>query len=234
VPAELAASISDEALVAAAHLIRRFHDATTGSALAGEHETVCHHDLSPCNFVFRNNSPVAISDFDAAAPGNRPDDLGYALFLWLNLGTDGPKPREQARRISIFCTAYGIAPDSQIIVAIIQAVVNNIERLKREGRHGDVEWWSAQLDWLRRTRRRLDSPPGRPRVATRNRPAPHPERALEPTAGRCHDPSMIDELRAAADALNRGDPGPFAQLIADECEWRGVPHGHLWWKRTPS
>jgi tRNA A-37 threonylcarbamoyl transferase component Bud32 len=159
VPAELDAAISDEALVAAAHLIRRFHDATSGSPIAGKHETVCHHDLSPCNFVFRNNRPIAIIDFDAAAPGNRLDDLGYALFLWLNLGTDGPKPSEQGRRISLFCTAYGVAADSQIITATIQAVVNNIERLKRERRHGDVEWWSAQLDWLRRHRRQLDSPP---------------------------------------------------------------------------
>lgn len=47
-------------------------------------------------------------------------------------------------------------------------------------------------------------------------------------------PAVIDELRAAAEALNRGDPGPFAALIADDCEWRGVPNGHLWWKRTPS
>jgi ketosteroid isomerase-like protein len=45
---------------------------------------------------------------------------------------------------------------------------------------------------------------------------------------------VIDELRAAAEALNRGDPGPFAALIADDCEWRGVSDGHLWWKRTPS
>ena len=42
VPAELDAELSDEALVEAARLIRRFHDATAGSALAGEHETVCH------------------------------------------------------------------------------------------------------------------------------------------------------------------------------------------------
>ena len=46
--------------------------------------------------------------------------------------------------------------------------------------------------------------------------------------------AVIDQLRAAADALSRGDPGPFAELIADECEWRGVPRGHLWWKRAPS
>ncbi len=45
---------------------------------------------------------------------------------------------------------------------------------------------------------------------------------------------MIDQLRAAAEALNQGDPEPFAALIADENEWRGVSHGHLWWKRTPA
>ncbi len=45
---------------------------------------------------------------------------------------------------------------------------------------------------------------------------------------------MIDQLRAAAEALNGGDPGPFAALLAPEAEWRGVPFGHLWWKQTPS
>lgn len=45
---------------------------------------------------------------------------------------------------------------------------------------------------------------------------------------------MIEHLRAAADALNQGDPEPFVVLLADGAEWRGVPHGHLWWKRTPS
>ena len=45
---------------------------------------------------------------------------------------------------------------------------------------------------------------------------------------------MIDRLREAAAALNRGDPGPFVALIADENEWRGVAHGHLWWKHTPT
>ena len=45
---------------------------------------------------------------------------------------------------------------------------------------------------------------------------------------------MIDQLREAAAALNRGDPGPFVALIADENEWRGVADGHLWWKHTPT
>jgi hypothetical protein len=45
---------------------------------------------------------------------------------------------------------------------------------------------------------------------------------------------VIEQLREAAEALNRGDPEPFVSLIAAENEWRGVCHGRLWWKRTPS
>jgi ketosteroid isomerase-like protein len=45
---------------------------------------------------------------------------------------------------------------------------------------------------------------------------------------------MIDQLRAAAEALNAGDPAPFVSLLADDAEWRGVPSGHLWWKHAPS
>ena len=44
----------------------------------------------------------------------------------------------------------------------------------------------------------------------------------------------IESLTAAAEALSRGDPEPLAALFADDAEWRGVAHGHLWWKRTPS
>ena len=56
--------------------------------------------------------------------------LGYALFLWLNLGTDGPSLREQARRIRLFCSTYGTdASEGEVIEATIDAVAANIERL---------------------------------------------------------------------------------------------------------
>ena len=48
------------------------------------------------------------------------------------------------------------------------------------------------------------------------------------------DVDVIKELRVAADALNEGDPRPFAALMADDSEWRGVQRGHLWWKSTPA
>lgn len=45
---------------------------------------------------------------------------------------------------------------------------------------------------------------------------------------------MIDRLQAAVEALNAGDPEPFAALFADDAEWRGVSNGFLWWRHTPS
>ncbi len=46
--------------------------------------------------------------------------------------------------------------------------------------------------------------------------------------------SVVEQLQAATEALNAGDPGPFASLMAEGSEWRGVANGHLWWKRTPA
>jgi hypothetical protein len=148
VPDELDANFSDATLVAAARLIRRFHDATAGSPLAGACEVICHGDLSPCNAVFRAGVPVALIDFDNAGPGKRLDDLGYALFLWLNIGIDGPAPAVQARRLGVFCEAYGVPAVAGIVAAISSAVAVNIERLRKAGRGADVEWWQAQLDWV--------------------------------------------------------------------------------------
>lgn len=150
VPPDLDPTIPDETLVAAATLIRRYHDATASSEIAASHEVVCHNDLSPCNFVFRDQRPVAIIDFDAAAPGERLDDLGYAIFLWLNLGTDGPDPSEQSRRIKVFCRAYGIEPTTDVVRAVIAAVAKNTRQLRDSGRMSDAEWWETQHDWLAR------------------------------------------------------------------------------------
>lgn len=155
VPPDLDPAIPDETLAAAARLIRRFHDATAGSALARGQEVVCHNDLSPCNFVFRAGAPVGIIDFDAAAPGERLQDLGTALFLWLNLGTDGPQLTEQARRIELFCRAYGVQANQEVIEAIIAAVSANVEQLRAENRVSDAEWWQEQLDWLKQRRGEL-------------------------------------------------------------------------------
>src|SRR3712207_6979320 len=55
-------SPSDAKLANATRLIRRFHDATAGSALAAGAEIVAHNELGPHNTVFVGDEPVARSE----------------------------------------------------------------------------------------------------------------------------------------------------------------------------
>jgi len=65
----------------AALILRRLHDATRGSRLA-PNGVVCHNDPGPNNFVFCEDAPVALIDFDLAMPGDPLEDLGYMAWSW--------------------------------------------------------------------------------------------------------------------------------------------------------
>jgi Ser/Thr protein kinase RdoA (MazF antagonist) len=152
VPAELGWH-NDEVLVAAAQLIRKFHDATVG--LLGHQagaprrlEVVCHNDLSPCNCVFRAGIPIALIDFDTAAPGTRLMDLGYAAWLWLDLGDSDIDiaPEEQRRRLQLFIAAYG---DEISVSSIKEAIVYRQELLAAEGEYSAR---TAMAQWARHCR----------------------------------------------------------------------------------
>jgi Ser/Thr protein kinase RdoA (MazF antagonist) len=71
---------TDDQIVEAGRLLRRFHDATRGSPLVSGASVVCHHDVGPNNVVFQNGRPFAFIDFDMAAPGPALDDVGYMAW----------------------------------------------------------------------------------------------------------------------------------------------------------
>lgn len=120
VPAELGA-FPDAATSAAARLLRVLHDVTVRTSLRGAAEVVCHGDPGPCNAVFRGGLPVAFIDFDAAHPGARRDDVGYAAWLWLDLGNADLDPGLQGRRLAAFVQAYGALPSADAVPAVLDA-----------------------------------------------------------------------------------------------------------------
>ena len=73
--------------------------------------TVCHNDLSPCNYVFQEGRPVGIIDWDAAAFGHPLDDLAYALWLWLDLGNEEYSYATVRQRMGVMLDAYGVAAE---------------------------------------------------------------------------------------------------------------------------
>jgi phosphotransferase family enzyme len=154
VPAELE-PFSNEQLDAAARLLRSLHDATVDCALGGADEIVCHGDPSPCNCVFVDGVPRALIDFDAAHSGSRAEDLGYAAWLWLDIGNRELAPEEQGRRLASFVSAYDPRMEADPVELVVQAQVRFSEKLN--GPPGNREWARACLAWTRRHRAHLQA-----------------------------------------------------------------------------
>jgi Ser/Thr protein kinase RdoA (MazF antagonist) len=151
---------ADDTLVEAARLLRRFHDATAGTALAGAHEVVCHNDPSPCNYVFIAERPAALIDFDHAASGDRMRDVAYAGWLWtLSADTDAPPVAEQARQLRVIADSYGLHATSSLLDAVLHrqeenrnaalARTHSPDPAVAEYARASAAWQHEQMDWLR-------------------------------------------------------------------------------------
>jgi hypothetical protein len=126
---------SDEAIIATARLLRRYHDATvdftpTDNATwayrypdPARHEVICHNDFAPYNFVYKDGIPIAVVDFDLVGPGPRLKDVAYAAYWTVPLSFHSVDQKEYAaadaqqgsRRLHLFCKTYGIPADSDLL-----------------------------------------------------------------------------------------------------------------------
>jgi hypothetical protein len=137
---------SDEQVHRAARLLRRLHDVTQESVLRDPYEVVCHGDPSPCNCVFVDDLPVGFIDFDAARPGNRRDDVGYAAWMWLEIGNDELEARAQGRRLVDFFLAYGALDPAGAVHAVLDA---QTELAQRKGTPSETKRWAETCrDWV--------------------------------------------------------------------------------------
>src|ERR671915_679537 len=148
----------DDVLVHLGALVRAYHDAAATFSWAGREwqlggrqpvETVCHNDLSPWNTVFRSGVPVALIDWESAAPGPRGWDLGYAAWRWVPLWHE-EKCRaaglptsiaDKARRFRLLLDAYGVEPDVGIVRTGIERMrqfLGHLWKLVAEGAEWEV------------------------------------------------------------------------------------------------
>ena len=131
-PIPLPDSVFDEAhLIGAARLLRRYHDSVAHFVppadakwrLVGPepHEIICHNDWSPWNALFREGKMAVTLDWDLAGPGPRLFDIGNAAYSWAPLISGAsavPDIAERARRLRIFCDAYGLSDRTGLIDAL--------------------------------------------------------------------------------------------------------------------
>ncbi|MEU6192734.1 phosphotransferase [Streptomyces sp. NPDC047061] len=122
-PGQPASVASDESLGAVARLVREFHDLTAGTRLAGDHEVVCHNDLSPRNTVYRPAGgalrPAAFIDWDLAAPGARIHDIAHVCWQYLGLGPAVTDVDEASRRMRLIADTYGLSDRQRLVATVL-------------------------------------------------------------------------------------------------------------------
>ena len=150
----------DEVLVHLGALLRGYHDAAATFPWAGRSwcyearepvETICHNEVFPSNTVFRNGVPVALIDWDTAAPGPRAWDLGWVAWRWVPFCRD-EKCRaiglpsgvaDKARRFRLLLDAYGIERDLSIVHAGIDRARQMLEHQLEFAARGSA--WEVEL-----------------------------------------------------------------------------------------
>ena len=148
---------TDATLAAVARLIRAFHDASAGFAppagacwqrLPGAPEgaeVICHNDLAPYNTVYARGVPIALIDWDYAAPGPRAWDLAHAAWRHIPLATDTPVELA-ARRLALFCDAYGLRDRTGLVELIArrqQALHDTIRERAAAGDPAFAAMWDT-------------------------------------------------------------------------------------------
>jgi Ser/Thr protein kinase RdoA (MazF antagonist) len=106
-------------------------------------EVICHGDFAPYNCVFDEGKLVGVIDFDHAHPGPRLWDIAYAIYRFAP--TTAPSNMEgfgacadQARRVRLFCEAYGLLDRSQVVTTLIQRVQFMADMLLAGAAQGDA------------------------------------------------------------------------------------------------
>lgn len=135
---------SDEPLIAAAGLLRRYHDAVADFASpddaewcfsypdSARHEVICHNDFAPYNFVYQSGIPRAVIDFDLAGPGPRLRDIAYAVYWMTPLSFNSADQIAYAeadlaagcRRLRLFCETYGIIADNMLFDMVSEVLAH--------------------------------------------------------------------------------------------------------------
>jgi phosphotransferase family enzyme len=160
----------DETVWEIGTLLRAMHDAQAGfghslhatwQRMVGAPptgEVVCHNDLFWPNVVFRDGHPIALIDWDLAAPAPRLHDLASAANFWVALRPDdqceawGLPIDDRGQRLRILCDGYGLVAEDRVALLAAVAAKTRIGiatyRLwgRDERRPGWREMWDRDQD----------------------------------------------------------------------------------------
>jgi Phosphotransferase enzyme family len=134
----------DDVIAELGALLRRMHDAQKGFVSPpdaawhrwplgpGRGEIVCHNDVFPPNVIFRDGLPVALVDWDMAAPMPPLYDVASAANHWAPLAHRARAERfglsndRAGERLRILCDGYGLAREARAALLDVVAHRNRM------------------------------------------------------------------------------------------------------------
>jgi hypothetical protein len=178
-------ALTDRVLVEVARLLRDFHDVVAAfdpgchrwplpAAESFGEPLISHNDPNLDNVIFQDGRPVALIDFDLAAPGSRAWDVAHAARLWAPLrreqDIDDERRGHALRRFRLFVDAYGMAPQDRALM--IEAICAGHETIYGwiadravAGHPAFAEYWEGEggararrtREWYARSRSELQA-----------------------------------------------------------------------------
>jgi hypothetical protein len=144
-------------------------------AIPGD-EVICHNDVLGHNFVVRDGLPVALIDWELAAPGRRLTDVAAAAVWWTPLRPDDAARRyglptdRRVERLRLLADGYGLDTRERYeLLDVVLLMLRGWHEAYRvlgavERREPWAERWDggrgelilAGLAWVEENRRELD------------------------------------------------------------------------------
>jgi len=166
-------------------LLRRVHDSSRRwrppadaiwSVPFSSGEVICHGDPQPANFAWSQGRAVGLFDWDAARPGNRLEDVAYALLWMVPVGTDAAELErrgfssvpDRRARAEAFLDGYGWPREIDVVeVALARHLqaIDEVEFLGSQGNDPHAGWvadgwperWRSGLGKMRALSRGFNS-----------------------------------------------------------------------------
>lgn len=156
---------SKTALISAAKLLRKLHDASVSflNQLKADEiwmlppydpaEIICHADYAPYNVVVQNAQVVGIIDFDTCHPGSRIWDIAYGIYRWAPMSRPDADEivgttEEHIARAKQFCDVYGLTNEQrqEILTIMIERLEKMVDYITKEAANGNPDFIANMRD----------------------------------------------------------------------------------------
>lgn len=147
-------------------ILRNFHDLLSRFENISSEQTICHSDYAPWNVLEKDGVIVGIIDFDELHIGRRVDDLSYAIWTFVDLGSDNQHfgTQQQIEQLVKLIKAYGsdidllgftesiIQNQSRVLKMREEAVKKSTDIADREYQSNKVKLINKSIAWVQQNK----------------------------------------------------------------------------------